>query len=332
MSGAVVQAVAEIGLGPVEDLRPEVRIMPMATMLSLLADVAGRRQGVPEAWRDTLRARLSPESVRVLAPLFGHRGSDIPHCLTPSVSIDDVDFETHLQQIVDAARHRLVAEVEEIYGTAVPRPWRSALCRPGRWIGAYAQVMAVAWSVFQPVWQRAQPLLEREIARVGTATVRGALDLVLSDLNPRWRYRSGRLLIPDVRPGSFPLAQRRLVLTPTVSGVGASIFDPDLVDKVWLGYPVPGLASLSSREPVRSEGDLLAAMIGPVRAALLRHAGSMHSMSGLAELLHCAPSVVTYHCGQLVDAGLLYRERRGRQVRVRRTERGEALLDLIASW
>lgn len=305
--------------------------MPMATVLSLLGDLAGRRQGVPEAWRESIRARLPRDAVRVLAPVFGKAVSDIPHCLTPSVCVGDVDFDGHLHHIVTAAPERLLGEVETMYGSSMPAAWSSALKRPDRWISAYAHLMAVVWQAFSPVWRRAQPLLEREIVRVGTAAVRGAMDVVLSDLSPRWSYREQRLLIPDSRPGTFAVQGRRLVLTPTVSGIGASVFDPDLDDKVWLGYPVPGLSSLWRKRSRQDSEDPLSLVLGYARARLLLHADSRHCMTKLAEVLRCSPSVVTYHCDQLVGAGLLYRERSGRQAHVRRTERGEALMDLLGS-
>ncbi|GIJ12072.1 hypothetical protein Van01_52860 [Micromonospora andamanensis] len=302
----------------------------MASVLSLLGDAAGRPQGVPPFLRSAVRSNLPYEATRLLTPMFGPSASSIPHCLTPSVALCDVDFESHLNQIATAAHERLTEQVTELYGETTPDHWGWALRRPGRWVDAYVAMLRSVWEVFHPHWQRAQPLLDREIVRVGTASVRGALDAVLADINPRWRFRDESLLIPDRHPAHFALDGRRLVLTPTVSGVGASIFDPDMADMLWLGYPVPNLwRTWQEQRPGRRQ-DPLALVLGPMRATLLRHAGSGLSMSQLACLLHCAPSVVTYHCTSLVDAGLLYRERRGRQTHVRRTERGDALLDLLS--
>lgn len=330
MTSVVAGQYSEIRLGQMSDIRPTVNITPMVTVLSLLADAAGRSQGVPAKWGSAIKSALPAEGIRVLAPLFGTPASNIPHCLTPFASLEDMDFDNHLHHMIALASERLSDEVEDIYGAAMPGTWQSVLNRPGRWISAYAGVMRAAWSVLRPVWRRAQPLLEREIVRVGTATVRGVLNAVMSDLSPRWRYVDGRLLIPDESPERFDLDSRRLVLVPTVSGTGASIFNPDSAGMLWLGYPVPGLPTLW-RDSASLADDPLSIILGAIRAQLLRTAGSMRSMSALAESLHCVPSVITYHCTQLVDAGLLYRERRGRQIHVRRTERGTALLDVIGS-
>ncbi|WP_377444422.1 ArsR/SmtB family transcription factor [Plantactinospora sp. GCM10030261] len=313
-----------------DDLRVDVKIMPMASVLSLLADAAGRPQGVPPLLRSAVRSNLPYEATRLLTPMFGPSASSIPHCLTPSVSVRDVDFESHLNQIATAAHERLPDQVTALYGEATPGHWDWALRRPGRWVDAYIAMLRSAWEVLRPHWQRAQPLLEREIVRVGTASVRDTFDGVLAHINPRWHYRDESLLIPDRHPERFALDNRRLVLTPTVSGVGASVFDPDMADMLWLGYPLPNLWTVWRSEPAGCGQDPLVLVLGPMRASLLRHAGSGLGMSQLADLLHCAPSVVTYHCTSLVDAGLLYRERRGRHTHVRRTERGNAMLDLLA--
>jgi hypothetical protein len=125
------------------------------------------------------------------------------------------------------------------------------------------------------------------------------------------------------------LGNRRLVLTPTVSGAGASIFDSNLADQVWLGYPVSGLSTLWLNSDTKMAEDVLGSLLGPVRARLLHLAGPLQPMSWLARSADCAPNSATYHCSHLVNAGLLYRERRGRHIYVGRTERGSALIDLL---
>ncbi|GHJ53007.1 hypothetical protein Nm8I071_23140 [Nonomuraea sp. TT08I-71] len=322
---------SQVAFGCLDDLRVDVKVMPMASVLSLLGDVGGRPQGVPPLLRSAVRANLPYEANRLLEPMFGPSASSIPHCLTPSVSVRDMDFDSHLHQIATTAHERLTDQVAALYGDTTPGPWGWALRRPGRWVDAYIATLRSVWEVFRPHWQRAQPLLEREIVRVGTASVRGAFDGVLAGLNPRWHYRDETLMIPDRHPEHFALNGRRLVLTPTMSGVGASIFDPDMTNMLWLGYPIPHLWTSWENQPPHRRQDPLALVLGPMRATLLRQAGSNLGMGQLADLLHCAPSVITYHCTTLEDAGLLYRERRGRHTHLRRTTRGDALLDLLGS-
>jgi DNA-binding transcriptional ArsR family regulator len=75
----------------------------------------------------------------------------------------------------------------------------------------------------------------------------------------------------------------------------------------------------------------LEALVGVQRARLLRRLDKPQSMTALAETLFAVPSAATYHAEALEAAGLARRERRGRQVFVHRTERGNALLALYES-
>lgn len=323
-------AIAEIALGDVRDLRVDLTVMPMATVLSLAGDVAGTSQGVPPPWRQVVRSGLPSHGLETLTPLFGSGPPNIPHCLGPSVSVRDTDFDAHLDQIIETAGAHLTEQVEELHGAAPPAAWRSVLRRPAKWLDGYAATLRSTWRSFQPVWRRATTLIDRETTRIGVASVRGGFDMVLADLNPRWRYRDQTLSIPIRQAEWFDLAGRRLVLTPTVSGAGASIFDPDLPDQIWLGYPVPGLDSLWRPGRPIEQRDALELLVGPVRARLLRAAHVPVPMRTLAEAAGCAPNVATYHCAQLVDAGLLTRRQRGRHVYVGRTDRGHAVVDLLS--
>jgi hypothetical protein len=291
--------------------------------------MAGTPQGVTPGWRRMVRAGLPSGAFELLDPLFGAGTSNLPQCLTPSVSVRDADFDTHLDEVVTAATAHFAEQVETLHGPAPAPHWRTAMRRPQRWIGTYAATLRAVWRAFQPVWRSAQTLLERETARVGVACVSGTLDVLLTDLNPRWRFAGRTLTIPSRTEEHIPLDGRLLVLTPTVSGAGSSVFDPDLDDLVWLGYPIPGLETLWQPDGRSAPPDALALMLGPVRAKLLRAARVPQPMQTLARMAGLTPNLATYHCGRMVDAGLLYRRRRGRRVYMGRTARGDALLDLL---
>jgi len=70
--------------------------------------------------------------------------------------------------------------------------------------------------------------------------------------------------------------------------------------------------------------------LGPHRTQILRALDRPANMRGLTAALNYTASALTYQCNRLVQAGLIQRERRGREVMVSRTERGAALLDLLA--
>jgi DNA-binding MarR family transcriptional regulator len=53
------------------------------------------------------------------------------------------------------------------------------------------------------------------------------------------------------------------------------------------------------------------------------------TMGELAALTRLTPSAITYHCERLSAAGLVRRERSGREVRVTLTPRAEQLTELF---
>jgi len=72
----------------------------------------------------------------------------------------------------------------------------------------------------------------------------------------------------------------------------------------------------------------LEALLGQPRTALLRELDRPVTAGRLAHLLHFTPSGLTHHLRALERAGLVRRERRGREVLVQRTGRGARLLAL----
>ncbi len=86
--------------------------------------------------------------------------------------------------------------------------------------------------------------------------------------------------------------------------------------------PVPGL------QPPGPPPAALEGLLGIPRAQILRALAGPTSIGRLAEVLRAVPSAATHHVDALEAAGPVARDRRGRNVLVRRTARGEALLEL----
>ncbi len=303
-----------------------------ATLMSLLADVLGDRpQGVPPHWRRALRAAAPAVTGRVVGPLFTPAYSQVPDCVTMTGSLPGAGIEAMFDELAELPADRLTAELEADFGGEVPAQWRPVADDPRRFIADYAAVLRALWQAFDPVWQQARPLLDRETERVGVATVTGRLDAVLSGLSPRTGLDGTTMLLPDPNPVVAELGNRPVALVPLVSGSRASVFSIDRDDLVWIGYPVAGLGQLWDQRPTPGpRADRLALVLGPVRAEILRRAGERRQMSEVAAGLRCAPSTASYHCGQLEKAGLVSRERQGRRVRLRRTAPGDALVDLLS--
>ncbi|WP_370946755.1 ArsR/SmtB family transcription factor [Amycolatopsis sp. cg5] len=330
--GHEMRGFSELDLGPVESLGVSVVSQPGATLLSLTADaLGGRPQGIPADWRAHIRSHAPADSVAVLRPLFAPDHSGVPYCLTPDTTARSVpDIATYLEQVADLSPEVLLDDLTSDFGGAVPPQWRPVVDHPRRWIASYVRVLEAVWTAFSPIWQRADPLLKRETERVGTAVVGGTLDVLLAGINSRYRFEGTSLYVPDVDPEKFSLDGRRLLLIPVISGSTASIFSFEQPDVAWIGYPMPGMGLLwESRKPPAT-GDPLTLIVGEMRALILRRVGRPATMGELAGVLDCSASTATYHCGQLEMAGLIVRERHGRHVRLRRTDRGDALIDLLA--
>ncbi len=322
----------ELRLDPLERVPVSLAAHQGATLLSLLADAFGRRsQGVSPRWRALVRAGISESPAAVLGPLFAPGSSVIPDCVTPTACMPGGDVATLCAQIADLPTDVLLAELEAEFGASVPERWRPVVDRPRQWLHAYARLSQGVWREFEPVWKQAQPHIRRETERVGAAVVQGCADLVFQDLSPRFRLRDGSLHLPDPQAGTFRLNGRRLVLVPIVSGPGASMFALDRPDLVWIGYPLPAVGRIweASARTAAPRTDALSLLVGPLRAAVLRAAAQPLTMGQVARLLGCSAANATHHCRQLADAGLIERQRHGRHVRIRRTERGDAVVDLL---
>jgi DNA-binding MarR family transcriptional regulator len=68
-----------------------------------------------------------------------------------------------------------------------------------------------------------------------------------------------------------------------------------------------------------------------MRARVLLAAERPLTMSDLARRASIAPSAVTYHCDRLAAAGLVRRQKQGREAWVSQTRRGAELVSLFAA-
>ncbi|MFG1948720.1 ArsR/SmtB family transcription factor [Nonomuraea sp. NPDC048826] len=309
----------------------QISISPNLTALAMLADaLAGRRRGLPESWRRTIASRIGPLGRGAVRPLAVAGSSVAPDSTVPCSPINgDVTVQSQVTALQDGSPDSLIKDLEQTFGPGtLPSHWRSAAERPGHWLRGYASALAEVWETTEPLWQRARPLLDREVERVGIAAVRGGHELLLGTLSERIVYGERGLLISDLESSTFELGDRKLVLVPVLAGKDAVIVSLDSPDAVWIAYPVPGASSLW-HESVAPAEDEVSALLGPVRAHLLYALDRPMSMRTLATDLQIAPSGLTYHCDRLHAGRLITRERRGREVWIARTRRAEELLELF---
>lgn len=318
----------ELQLGPLRDVRVDVGSTAMPTLISLVTvALGGPAQGVPPHWARLIRRALPPQDAEAVRPVFEQRSVVLPDSLC-RLGLG-LPMSAQLEQLAGTESGQLVREVATLTeGGAVPRYWQPVLRRPRHWLEQYVAVMAAAWRTYAPLWKQSAALRARETERIGAAVVTGALDALLAGISPRARYAGDSLFLQDSRPYRVELGGRRVVLVPLASGSSASVFNLDEQGLVWFGYSLPGLGSLTRTEPLAA--DALGLLVGPIRATILRELARPVTMGALASAIDAGASTATYHCGQLAAAGLVLRERTGREVRVERTARGDALVDLLS--
>ncbi|MEO3870052.1 winged helix-turn-helix domain-containing protein [Nonomuraea sp. B12E4] len=308
-----------------------VSVSPHLTALAVISDaLAGRRRGLPELWRKAVTSRVGPLGRQAVRPLAAPGHSVVPDSLVPRAPVGaDVTVPAQLAALRELPSGTLIKDLEQAFGEGPPPPhWRWAAEHPTQWLHGYADALAAVWRATEPLWQQARGLLDREVRRVGVASVRGGPELLLGALNGRIVYDEGRLLISDLEPGTFELGGREIVLVPMLAGKDALIVSLDQEEAVWIAYPVPGADSLW-RRPEAPAHDELSALMGQVRADLLCSLRRPMTMSMLASGMRVAPSSITYHCDRLRAARLITRERRGREVWIARTDRADELLELF---
>lgn len=252
---------------------------------------------------------------------------------TPIPPVADVPVADQVQRLRDLPGEALAEDLARTFGPGLPPRWRAAAERPRRWLDSYAWATMDAWSAAEGLWRRAQPLLDREVRRVGAAVVRGGTDVLLNTLHPRMRYENGEIWVPATREATVGLGGRRLVLVPTIAGPAGLLRCFDMPGVAYLAYPVRGQADLREHgvAPADPGGDPLGRVLGRVRARLLRAAGRPITMGQLAAAAGCGPRMASYHCAELEAAALIVRERRGQSVWVSRTARGHELVDLFGA-
>lgn len=112
------------------------------------------------------------------------------------------------------------------------------------------------------------------------------------------------------------------MLAPVLQRLDVSISNLDRPDILWFAYPAP-----ASSAPV-ADAEGLEALLTPVRATVLRALTGAWSMSQIAGSAAIGASAATYHVDAQVAAGLVTRRREGRRTLVRRTPRGDGLIEL----
>ncbi|MQA76572.1 MAG: helix-turn-helix domain-containing protein [Solirubrobacterales bacterium] len=218
---------------------------------------------------------------------------------------------------------RIAATPPELLVSQLPSDpaWDMVAGQPRRWLAAYVRAAGRACEGLREPWRAASGLLDREAERVGLAAVLGTQRELIAARVPEcvWRVESA------APQGADPPVER-LRMVPALAGPGSThawTVDGELSQIVYL---LPGAWRLLDGEaPPPAELD---GLLGSQRALILRHLDRAVTAGQIAEALIAVPSAASHHLAILERAGLVERERRGRNVLVRRTTRGSEILAL----
>ncbi len=323
---------ATLDLALLEHQAPRVAVTPGPTLFTLAADVAGAGRGTPGPWIDAARAELEPSDLKALAPTGGRPGSFSPGCLIqPSDQVPSGDVREELERIATMPIEALLDDIAFACGSSPPPPWDAVARRPRRWLVLYARALGRIWRGMREPWMAAAGLIEREIERVETAAARGALLELSADFHHRAEVREGQWQMPHDEPLALSLPGDGLVITPILNGPGsarANVHDDGTLSAIH--YPLPGVSQILAGQ-VLPPAAALEALLGARRAHILRMLDRPRRAGELAEIMRTTPGGATHHLQALEMAGLLVRERDGRNVIVHRTGRGSGLIELYES-
>lgn len=277
------------------------------------------------------RGVLGPVRSLVARPEYDHLlrptrryglGAIVPNALVPLAAVRDITVSEQVDALHEYSAQTLLDDIENL-GPGAPL-WRQAAADPEQWLRTYAGLVGRCWQLFEQRWRLLRPAVDAEIERLGVASVRHCLVSALNTLSPRLTFTETGVSVDGHEPVRFE--GRPLVLVP---GIGArdTLFVHDADPSVFsIAYPLRSLPDVS---PVRPVQDPLEVVLGVPRARVLRMLNAAQPVGAVAAELRVTPAAASRHCDVLVRAGLVTRERRGRQVLVSRTLRGDHLLDVL---
>jgi DNA-binding transcriptional ArsR family regulator len=318
---------AELDRAPVRVARS-----PLPTVFWTTRDaLCNGRRGTPRDWCAAALSGLRRRDAVTLAPLTDPRCSGWPGLLAanddPSETLDEA-----LDRVGSTPGSALLEALESDPDVAADDPlWKPVQQDPDRWLRAYVDAVHRGWQGVEPLWRRSTGLLDQEVSRINAAIDRGVpVTALVTDIGPRVSLVDAALRLPTTQePRRLTVPDAGVIFSPMIAGPGCGILSTPGDRLVRMVYAVPGAwrAFDGQAAPAAS----LDALVGVHRSRLLRRLDHPLTAGELSAALDLRPSGMTFHLRALEAAGLIVRERRGRNVVVHRTERGSVLLALYES-
>jgi DNA-binding transcriptional ArsR family regulator len=304
-----------------------VAVTPLPSLHAAVREAAGgKASGMSLAWSEAIRRQLTAKDHATLAPLATQGATLIPDPLVGLADPPGESLKDGIERMMATPDDALLAEIEECLAATRNEGWREAQRDPSRWLRRYVASLLRAWKGFGPIWRQARPALGREVERIGMSAALDAQLELLDGLLVDAGVDDGRWYCPcEFYEGRARFPEQGVVLMPLLGGERRQVLVRRGEVMETIIYPLRSLPGVAHGAP---PSGALESLLGGPRAAILRALGCPLSIGRLAETLRSVPSAATHHVSALEAAGLVSRDRTGRHVLVRRTERGEALLAL----
>ncbi len=301
----------------------------MEAMAWLRLTATGRRHAVFGDPGPAARGALRHPDVALIADLLPPGGGAyLPDFLTPQPragSTGRAGLHDQIAEIestpVDEVQAQAVFITERHSGRPVPLRVRR-LTESGRLRQRIAYGVARFWrEALDDGWAPLQAVLDNEIARQARLIAMHGMGLALGHIHSALSWTGAALTIDSRFAGRVDMAGHDLVFAPTALNWPVLMFQVGEAAPGTVYYPAGRSGGAGRADPAD-----LAEVVGAVRAALLTDLGVARSTTELAVRQSVAPSTVSYHLAALHRAGLVTKDRAGRHVLYRRTERAAPLV------
>jgi DNA-binding transcriptional ArsR family regulator len=319
---------------------------PLTEIAESLYLLSSRRVLPPyEPWLTEVRHRLGRVDIDLLASVVPQRTLVAAFFFvgpaSPATSIDQ-----QLQALAQTPIEILRRDLEAVWrGAAMPSVLLDVISDDSCGATRLADAVGEYWrAAIEPHWTAMRAVLDDDVAYRARQLTKQGVEGLLSEMHPELTVHDDLLRIDKKRhPDHYEdhdLAGTGMVLVPSIFVWPNVVFAAGDHRIPSLTYPARGIGNVWGTGAVTAHDDVLGALLGRSRAAILKALVRPHSTTELALRLGTSPPAVSQHLSVLRRSGLVVSWRSGRKVLYRRTPlaasvvaaSGSADVDEASAW
>jgi DNA-binding transcriptional ArsR family regulator len=290
---------------------------------------SGRTHPLHQGWDQATGARLRRADTELLRAVVPARGYIADFFLGAGASDATTTIEQQLHALADTPPQRLHAELKQVWAHQGLPPAAQTLLRDRSGAAArLADALHRYWQLaIEPDWSRIRALYDADVAHRAARLTRGGIEALLCDLHPDLHLQHGAIHVAKPHNAEHDLTGSGLLLIPCAFAGPNIIVDPGAAGTPSIIYGPRGIGALwqtGTAEP--DEENLLAALLGRSRAAILTAVALPRSTTELARQLAQSPPAVSAHLSILRRCALVTSWRSGRRVLYQRTPLANSII------